>query len=256
MMTSTLANFVRKHDPDRFLACLFAPTTSRETLLLLCAFNHELARAREVASQPILALIRLQWWREVVMGARRQHEVAGPLGAALDAGLLRQADLLGMVEAREIETEPGMPDLATWKAYCAGTGGGWAVAAGRVLGADEPTLVRLRSLGAAYSVAAQIGSVAALAQQQRCMLPEDLLGAHGLTAGHVLQDPGSAEALRSELSAVGLRMASEGGGWFPRTIIAAGLPAVLARRDLQRGTRLRGIGDKLAVTAAAFSSRI
>ena len=34
----------------------------------LYAFNHELARAREAVSEPPLALIRLQWWREVVEG--------------------------------------------------------------------------------------------------------------------------------------------------------------------------------------------
>ena len=73
---------------------LFAPADRRETLFLLYAFNHELARAREVASQPTLALIRLQWWREVIEGARRRHEVAAPLGEALDAGRLDAADLL------------------------------------------------------------------------------------------------------------------------------------------------------------------
>ena len=61
---------VRRHDPDRFLTALFAPPEKRDALLTLYAFNHELARAREVASEPPLALIRLQWWREVVEGAR------------------------------------------------------------------------------------------------------------------------------------------------------------------------------------------
>ena len=68
---------------------------------MLYAFNHELARAREVASEPMLALIRLQWWREVVEGTRRRHEVAGPLGAALDTGVLRAEDLAGMIDGRE-----------------------------------------------------------------------------------------------------------------------------------------------------------
>ena len=60
----------------------------RDALLTLYAFNHELARAREVVSEPPLALIRLQWWREVVEGARRRHEVAEPLPAAIEAGAL------------------------------------------------------------------------------------------------------------------------------------------------------------------------
>ena len=91
MTDSTLADFVRRNDPDRFLASLFAPTEQRQAVWVLCAVNHELARAREVVSEPMLALIRLQWWREVVQGVRRRHEVAGPLGALLDRGADRPA---------------------------------------------------------------------------------------------------------------------------------------------------------------------
>src|SRR5208282_2357723 len=98
MPLSPLGERVRRHDPDRFLCALFAPADRRETLFLLYAFNHELARAREATSQPTLTLIRLQWWREVIEGARRHHEVAGPLGDALDAGRLDAADLGGMIE--------------------------------------------------------------------------------------------------------------------------------------------------------------
>jgi phytoene synthase len=87
-MLSPLAGLVRRHDPDRFLTALFAPPERRETLFVLYAFNHELARAREVTSHPTLALLRLQWWREIVEGAERQHEIAAPLRAALAAGAL------------------------------------------------------------------------------------------------------------------------------------------------------------------------
>ena len=72
---SAVGEIVRRHDPDRFLTALFAPAERREALFVLYAFNHELARAREVAREPMLAMVRLQWWREVVEGARRRHEV-------------------------------------------------------------------------------------------------------------------------------------------------------------------------------------
>ena len=60
-----IASQLRRADPDRFLTALFAPAVARDVLLALYAFNHELARAREVTREPHLALIRLQWWREV-----------------------------------------------------------------------------------------------------------------------------------------------------------------------------------------------
>src|SRR3984957_11908633 len=178
---SPAAAVVRRNDPDRFLTALFAPPDRREALLLLYAFNHELARAREVVSQPTLALIRLHWWREVIEGARRRHEVAGPLGDALDAGLFDAADLAAMIDGREAEAEPAMPTLAAWHAYLRATAGGVAVAAGRLLGADAAMLERLRVLGTAYGMAGQLRSVAALARHGRCMLPEDVLAKHGLT---------------------------------------------------------------------------
>ena len=43
---SAVGELARRHDPDRFLCTLFAPPARRETLLLLVALNHELARAR------------------------------------------------------------------------------------------------------------------------------------------------------------------------------------------------------------------
>jgi phytoene synthase len=251
-----IAALVRQQDPDRFLAALFAPPERREALLVLCAFNHELARAREVVSQPMLALIRLQWWREVVEGARRRHEVAGPLGEALDSGALLARDLLDMIAAREAEAEEAMPDLASWRAFVAGGAGGLAVAAGRLLGATDADLGRLRHLGAAYGVAGQIANVPALARQQRCLLPEDVLGAHGLTPWHVLQDPGCATPALAALAQDGMAMLRAGQGPFPRDVIAAALPAVLARRDLHRGGRKRMLGDKMAVVAAAFRARV
>lgn len=256
IMTQTLVNFVRQHDPDRFLAALFAPAPRREALFVLIAFNHELARAREVASLPMLALIRLQWWREIVLGARRKHEVATPLGHALDAGLFQPEDLLAMIAAREQETEDTMPDLAAWNAYLEGTAGGFATAAGRMLGAGQADLARLRSLGAAYGIAGQIANLASLARRERCMLPADLLGEHGLTPYHVIQYPPSAAPVLAELARQGLERIAASGGRLPRPIVAAALPAILARRDLRRQHRQRFAADKFAVTIAAIGSRI
>ncbi len=253
---SPVAAIVQRHDPDRFFAALFAPAEQRESLFLLCAFNHELARAREVASQPMLARIRLHWWREIVEGTRRRHEVAGPLGEALDSGVFQPADLLAMIDARDMETDDSIPDLASWHAYLAGTAGGLAVAAGRLLGAEPDILPRLRSLGAAYGAAGQILNVAALARQERCLLPEDVLDAHGLTPSHVLHNPASAAPVLAQLTQEALRLMQAGAGRYPGAVIAAALPSVLARRDLRRGRHHRGGGDKLAVVVTALLGRV
>ncbi len=252
----SLAAHVRAADPDRFLSALFAPSAHRETLLTLFAFNHELARAREVVSVPTLALIRLQWWREVVLGTRKRHDVAEPLHDAIQSGALDAADLLAMIDARETEADDGIATLSAWNAYLEGTAGGVAVAAGRALGAAPETLPRLRDLGAAYGTAGQIGNVAALAQSERCLLPADILSAHGLTPWGVMHNPACAAPALAELSAQGLARLRRSGGAFPRSVIPAALPAVLAARDLKRQSRHRGAGDKCAVLLAALTGRI
>jgi len=258
-MLSPVAALVQRHDPDRFLTALFAPAATRETLFTLYAVNHELARAREAVSQPMLALIRLQWWREVAEGARRRHEVAGPLGEALDAGTLDPGDILAMIDGREAEAEP-VETEAAFRAYVRATAGGVAVAAGRVLGADGPALDALRNLGSAYGIAGILRSIPALARQGRCVLPEDLLHAAGLTLDDVVTAP---EAVR--LNDVRRRVGEIGEEWLvagrrvliPKRAIAAALPATLARRDLRMGARSerRGIGSRVAVTIAALTGR-
>ncbi|MEO8715382.1 MAG: squalene/phytoene synthase family protein [Acetobacteraceae bacterium] len=246
---------MRRNDPDRFLTALFAPAEKRETLFVLYAFNHELARARAVVSEPLLALIRLQWWREVVEGARRQHEIATPLGAALDAGELNPRDLGAMIDAREAEIEP-IPTLEAWRAYLEGTDGALAVAAGRLLGAPDPDT--LRGPGAAYGAGRVLRATPALARRQRSLLPADVLARHGLSVEAAITTPLAAPAL-----AAMAELAREAGAWLPapgaarlpRSARAAALPAILARRDLRRAPPLsieRGLADRLAVMTAGL----
>ena len=251
---------VQRHDPDRFLTALFAPPARRETLFVLYAVNHELARAREVVSNPMLALIRLQWWREVAEGARRRHEVAGPLGEALDSGRLLPADILGMIEGREAETGP-IEDMAAFQDYARAAFGGVAVAAGRALGGDGAVLDGLRDLGAAYGVAGVLRSVPALARQGRCVLPLDALSAAGLSEAELGSSAaaGALAPVRAVLAGIGRQWLAAGREMrLPCNVIAAALPAVLARRDLRhpgQGAR-RGIADRIAVATAAMLGRV
>jgi len=170
---SLVGAIVRRHDPDRFLTALFAPAARRDALFVLYAFNHELERAREVASLPPIALIRLRWWREVVEGAERRHEIATPLGAAIRTGLLAPDDLLAMIAAHETETEEGLPSIAAWRDVVSGTAGTLGVAAARLLGAGNPEA--FRPAGAAYGAGRRLRDIAADATRGRCWLPDDIL---------------------------------------------------------------------------------
>lgn len=246
--------FARRHDPDRFLCALFAPPALREALFALIGYHHELGRAREAASNPMIAAIRLQWWRDALTQDRR-HEVATPLRQAIAAGLLDPADLLVMADAREAELDDeGIPTREAFAAYLRGSHGGFAVAAGRMLGAAGPELVALQAIGAAQGLAALLRHAMPLAARGRCLLPLDALS-------EAVLDPYQAQADPTLLAPVIRRLAqppSPQRHW-PAGLMPAALPAVLARRDLARIARgrpaRRGTLDRIAVLMAAFRQR-
>lgn len=222
---SRVGELARQHDPDRFFTSLFAPAAARPALWALYAFNHELARARETVREPMMAMIRLQWWREVVEGAAKRHEVATPLRDTIEAGSLREADLLALIDARE-EDVPETDD--SWLAYVDQTAGTLAVAAGHAMGASDTAAIR--AAGVAY-------------------------GAAGVLRNRAFAGQASIPALHDAGLAA---LATARAGRIARSTFPAALPAVFAGRDLkrERPVRHRAIGDKLAVTLAALTGRL
>lgn len=248
---SEIGAFARKHDPDRFLCALFAPPGPREALFALIGYHHELGRAREAASNPVIAAIRLQWWRDALEQPRR-HEVATPLREAIAAGLLDPADLLVMADAREAELEEeGIASRAAFGAYLRGSHGGYAVAAGRMLGATGPDLAALQAIGAAQGLAALLRATPALAARGRCLLPIDALFEAGIDIYRAVAEP----ALLAPVIRTLALPPAPARNW-PVALVPAALPAILARRDLARLARgspaRRGTLDRLALLAAAW----
>jgi len=99
---------VRAVDRDRFLAALFAPEPARSGLLAVLAFDHELARTRIVTREPMLAEIRIEWWREASVEAagvatpRAQPVVEALAETARRHGLTREA-MGALIDARAEE---------------------------------------------------------------------------------------------------------------------------------------------------------
>jgi phytoene synthase len=264
MDTPDLADFARRHDPDRFLCALFAPAAPRRAIFALLAFNHELARAREATSTPIATLIRLQWWRDAVGEAAaglpaRRHEVAGPLHAAITAGALDAPGLLGLIDAREIEAEEaGIPTRESFGAYLRAGAGGLALAMAGVLGVPEAALPAVQRAGAFHGLSGLLRSIGAHAAQGRCLLPRDSLAEAGLSAEVVIADPACAEPLRRALAQEAVAALGEP---LPRAALPIALLALLARRDLRRMAagqpvpNPRGFADKAAVAWAGLRGR-
>ena len=243
---------VRRHDPDRFLFSLFLPAAMREPAWILIAFNHELARAIESGSRRgdtetgrFASLVRLQWWREVVLGARRRHEVAGPLGALLAAGRIDAAALETMIAAREAELD-GLPDLAAWQENLRAGPGTLARLMGALAGTgpDAPgdaSSDALVEAGAAYGAGASLRNRAALAALGRSPFPADT------------PDPATLARAAAQRLAPPRRIRGPS--------LAPALHAVLARRDLacveagREAPGARGAADRLAVLSAWLRGR-
>ena len=156
MSVEACAALVERGDPDRFAATMAAPVALRSRLWPLYAFNLELAKAAWASAEPIIAEMRLQWWRdglaEVAGGARvRPHDVMGPLALVVRDHDLPVALLEGMIEAQRWDLgREGFGDAAGLLAHLEATAGSLLVLASRVLEAGEEVepVVRRFAFGA------------------------------------------------------------------------------------------------------------
>ena len=139
---------VRTADRDRFLAALFAPEPQRSGLLALLAFDHELSRTRTVTREPMLARIRLEWWRQAVAEAvgedkPRAQPIVESLSETVRRHGLPQQRMLDLIDARAEEIEGALDVVAAGHALADLQLG--------VLGVtDEPTRQAARTVGAAW----------------------------------------------------------------------------------------------------------
>lgn len=167
------AGLVARGDPARFRATMAAPVAMRRMLLPLYAFNLEVARAPWVTREPMIAEIRLQWWRDALEeiaggGPARRHEVVTPLAAALDPRAAR--DLDDLVAARRADVEGlDLPDFASLERYLDRTAGTLLWTAARLAGARDASAIR--DAGLAQGIAGWLRAMPDLAARGRTVLP-------------------------------------------------------------------------------------
>ncbi|MFN4203144.1 MAG: phytoene/squalene synthase family protein [Tabrizicola sp.] len=242
MSVDACAGLVQRGDPDRFLAVMAAPVAVRAQLFPLYAFNLEVARAPWVTQEPLIAEMRLQWWRDVVenaaSGAARAHEVAGPLHALIrDFGLpVEVLDRLIAARRWDIHRDPH-DGIAGLTAYLEDTGAGLMWLAARALGAPEAAERAVRAYGWASAAAFYLRAVPELVARGRSPLPENVttrdlarLGLERLTIAR--------QARRSVPKEVAPALLA---GWQTETILRqalAGESSSLRLSEFQRRWRL------------------
>jgi phytoene/squalene synthetase len=175
MSLDACARLVEKGDPDRFQAVLAAAPAARSRLLPLYAFNLEVARAPWVTQEPLIAGMRLQFWRDTLAAdAPRAHEVAGPLHRVIHDSYLDINTLDRLVAARlwDVWGEPHA-DADALDAYIEDTAAGLLWAAGQAVGAPPRAEHGLRALGWAQGLASYLRAVPDLKAKGRHPLPDE-----------------------------------------------------------------------------------
>lgn len=204
MSLQACAELLKQADPDRFLATMAAPPAARTVLFPVFAFNIEIARAPWVTAEPMIAEMRLQWWRDALAeigsgGAVRGHEVLEALAPVLDA---QGAALLdGLIEARRVDTrtEP-FADEAALSAYLDATSGNLLWAASRALGAPRTDEAAVRAHAWAAGLANWFLAIPELEARGRRPLPDGRpetlrrLAQDGLARLNEARVPGAARA--------------------------------------------------------------
>lgn len=196
------AALVERADPLRFRAAMAAPVAARRVLFPLYAFNVEVARAPWVTQEPMIAEMRLQWWRDVceeIAEARpvRRHEVATPLEGVISAGHALLLDKLVAARRWDIYKD-AFEDTAHFERYIDQTSGHLTWVAASTLGTADEGAVR----DAAYAagVAAWLRAIPDLEAKGRVPLLDGTAQGVRDLASDALERLKSARAARSKVS--------------------------------------------------------
>lgn len=196
---------VRDQDHDRFLITLMMPPAAREALFALFAFNHEIAKTREVVSETQLGLIRLQWWRDQVAdilggGEVPEHEILKPLARAMREHNLSQEYFEALIYAREFDLEDVLPSSVEGLLnYADFTSVPLMKLALQILG-DDPALEVVHPVAVNYALAGILRAVPFFASRHRCLLPESLMQKYGVKKLYELKPQGDLPGLVREVS--------------------------------------------------------
>ena len=201
MSVQACAELVYKGDPARFRAVMAMPLPVREVCFPIFAFALEVARAPWVTQEPMIAEMRLQWWRDALEeiaegGHLRRHEVVTPLADVLSPDQARRLD--GLVAARrwDIYKEP-FESPEHLEDYLEATAGRLLWACAEAAGAPESVRSAVIAVGWASGLARFLQAVPVLQARGRFPLldPEDsgvrALATQGLVK---LDQPGLARA--------------------------------------------------------------
>lgn len=186
-------SLVRDGDKDRYLATLFAPADRRDALYALYAFNLEILNISERVREPLAGDIRLQWWRDVIEGQRREeaagHPVAGVLCDAMRRYALPPHLFEALLEARrhDVNGEP-IVRLDDFESYVSDTSATLVELAARILvpEGEDADFAFVKPAGLCIGITHVLRALGTHAARGDLLLPGELLARHDVEPHDVL----------------------------------------------------------------------
>ncbi|HWG04883.1 MAG TPA: phytoene/squalene synthase family protein [Beijerinckiaceae bacterium] len=186
-------DLIRNGDRDRWLANLLTPADKRLHLSALYAFNFEVARVREIVSDPIPGELRLQWWRDALADEARGDVRAHPIAAALLDTIRRFAlprkAFADLIDARlfDLYDDP-MLSVSDLEGYCGETSSALFRLATLILakGRDPGGAEACGHAGVAFAITGLLRALPWHAARGQVFVPVDLLTRHGADRADVL----------------------------------------------------------------------
>ncbi|MEM9107619.1 MAG: phytoene/squalene synthase family protein [Pseudomonadota bacterium] len=233
---------LRAGDRDRYLCALLTPENHRGPVASLYAFNLELARIRELITEPMMGEVRLQWWRDLINSEARGEALANPIAAGLletiERYQLPKPLLQNMLEARQFDLyDDPMPDRNTFEGYAGETASALIQLCVHVLApeASDHTSTAAGHAGVAQSIAGALLLLPVHRSRGQVYIPGDILSASGLDRERFLDgnDRVAIDHAIAGFVALGrehLASARAAGSGVPAEAFAAFLPVATAEQ--------------------------
>lgn len=190
---------VRTFDKERFLCSLFAPAEVRSALAALYALDLELSRIRTRVREPLMGLMRVQWWRDAIdaiyAGRGPDHPVALALTDAIGRYALPRDGFAPLLAAREREvSDEALPDMAALINHVQETAAGIATLALTVLacsGREERLAAQEVSIG--WALAGLLRALPADARARTLVVPQAVAQGAALVQADRVRESGRVE---------------------------------------------------------------
>lgn len=205
------ADFLRRHDRDRYYATLVVKPRVREAVQAIFAFNADVATVRDRAREPAPGELRLQWWTDALTGeghgSVRQNPLADALLDTIDSYRLPAGALVRLVAARRFDLyDDPMPDLETFEGYGGETASVLYQLAAIILngGGEVESGDAAGHLGVAHALIGHLRAFGLYASRGRLFLPLSVFESNGVSEGEILSGTVSEGMLAAHAELVGL----------------------------------------------------